>query len=290
MLIKLKEGIMRKNSIVFGLIASALLTGCVSHTPDDVATVEFEKVTIEEKPEAPAAAATSDENMEMKSAFDSVSELFKETDPEWNESEEYTKAVSSYEASWGEILEDGIKNHGEYAVPRVEVGYIDEDGIPELLLSYGDYHVAGVCVYTYDPSDDKPVYIGEFSSFGRMTYAKKKNRILSSYGNGGYYTRYYTKIENHRPVLVGCILDDNSWIRIEKQLYYYGFDMPEWVDGSREAFRDNGTDELAIDIDDSDEYLITEEEYKIKDSELRGNPGDDEEICVTYDDMMSIRN
>jgi hypothetical protein len=87
---------MRKNTIVIGIMASILLMGCGSQSRDGITGVELEEVTVEELPADAESFATSDEEVEVKTEFGSVTELFKETDPEWNESEEYTKAVSSY--------------------------------------------------------------------------------------------------------------------------------------------------------------------------------------------------
>ena len=46
------------------------------------------------------------------------------------------------------------------------------------------------CKNTYEE------FLACFSSFGKMSYVPKENRIISQYGNHGYYHEIYSKIED----------------------------------------------------------------------------------------------
>lgn len=131
-------------------------------------------------------------------------------------------------------------------------GYVDDDLTPELFYSEGSYHVSGVHVCTYDEKTDKVIHIGEFSSCGRMLYNQKKNRIISQYGNHGFFRIYVSAIQDNRPVLIGAVTEDGSK---EDILYYAGYPVPETMDGTK---RDINDDDLK---GASEEYLVSEETY-----------------------------
>lgn len=59
------------------------------------------------------------------------------------------------------------------------LAFINDDDIPELLISDDTYHACGVRVLCYD--NGKVVQIGEFGEFGSMQYQMRSNRIISTY-------------------------------------------------------------------------------------------------------------
>ncbi len=252
---------MRNKLLIPVVMATIVLTGCGNSTDkNNTDTSIFEQAdnlnSIERSEDYPEVSDTS-----ADVTIKSIRELFLNTDSNWNESAEYTAAVECYDSGYETIVADGRQKHGESAKPHFAVEYIDEDDIPALLVSYGDYHVAGIRVYTYNPAADEVAYIGEFSSYGRMSFSEKKNSIHSSYGNQGYFIGLYTAIKDGKASLIGAELSDGSGLRSEDILYYYGFNVPEWEDGTREAFDANSDGEEVVISDLSEEHLVSLEEY-----------------------------
>ena len=69
--------------------------------------------------------------------------------------------------------------------------YIDEDDIPELVVSGGNSHPVTASIYTY--GDGKVTEIGYAGSFGEFKFAPKQSSIISSYlGMGELYEMFYT--------------------------------------------------------------------------------------------------
>ena len=161
------------------------------------------------------------------------------------------------------------------------MGYINGDNIPELFVTYGTRHDEGVCIYTYDPAADKAIYVGEFSSYGQCMYMEKKNRIQSTYGNNGYFLVTVSSIEDGKAKLVGTALSDASGVRNDSEIFYYNFDVPDWEDGTRDAFIANDEYDETVTLNLSEEHMISEEEYDETMEYLMLGPKEDV-ISVSY--------
>lgn len=220
--------------------------------------------------------------------FQSMEKFFRQTDENWNESAEYQEAVKAYGQAIRYDTVEWIKEnlHYGYGNARFQVGYIDEDDIPELLLCYDTVHVDGVHVFTYLPKTGEVVRVGEFSSFGGIRYSHKKNRILSQYGNQGFYVQYVSSIENGKPKLVDVAISAES-TKYVGVVGYYGFSVMEGIDGSRDAFRKLDVSSFII-PDDYEDYLISDEEEEIIIEKLMENTDIDEQIWVNYYDMHTV--
>ncbi|MCR4656359.1 MAG: hypothetical protein K5770_09050 [Lachnospiraceae bacterium] len=175
------------------------------------------------------------------------------------------EALSLYESEIGLNTVDQLKEEfGGVGTARFAFGYIDGDDIPELLMSFGTFHVAGVYIFTINKEIGETVLTGEFSSFGGVSYVEKKNRILSQYGNHGYYMQVVSMIDGGRARLVGSGVD-NGGGRDGRQYYYAGYELPEGVDGTRKdsyfGLGGNGGEDC-IEIDGPDDsFIVSEEEY-----------------------------
>lgn len=89
----------------------------------------------------------------------------------------YVNAVKDYVNDAEEGTSDMI---------RFTLAYIDDDDIPELILSEGDYHAAGVRVFFYDTENKKAVDLGEsFGEGGGFSYFYKKGVIYDYYFGRG---------------------------------------------------------------------------------------------------------
>ena len=69
---------------------------------------------------------------------------------------------------------------------RFGLALIDDDDIPELLISENTIHATGVKVIFYN--NGSPKEVGEFGEFGGFSYIKKENHILSFFMNQGIRT------------------------------------------------------------------------------------------------------
>ncbi len=215
----------------------------------------------------------------------SVKELFKMADPERNDSETYNEAMDAYDRNLNDIFKRQ-KEMGISAQPHFQAAYIDGDDIPELLVSYGDFHSSGICVYRYDPETGEVSYLGEFGSFGGFSYRYKSGIMESTYGNHGYYMTYVSGINGNSVVLKDVWLIDGSGIRNTEEQYYHGFLVPDGIYGSRESFANTGSDELSVNID-PDGYNVSKEELNSIE-ETWGGRQNDMLLSVSYAEMLNI--
>ena len=214
--------------------------------------------------------------------YESIMEYFKVEDKLWNEAEDYQEAVSAYCSGVGQDLKEIIA--GDSNNLRIGFGYIDDDAIPELFVSDGDYHTSGIRVFTYSTKKKEIDYIGDFSSFGGIQYVEKGNRIISQYGNHGDYSFFYTAIEDGKPVLIGAIaqgeMPNDTVPGGYEAVYYVGLKVPEGIDGSRRTGDGLG----AADWLDK----VSEEEYIQTDDKYRGIKGEESVKSINYGEMRTI--
>ena len=71
------------------------------------------------------------------------------------------------------------------------LAYINNDSIPELLVFDGDYHAAGVKVYSY--VNGKVKYVGTFGGWGKFEYKEKKGVIRAYWFGQGHEIKDYYK-------------------------------------------------------------------------------------------------
>ena len=270
-------------------IAMISLTGCSDLPDNDTETSKL--VIMDDSLNQYNAENVNDinnsvEDVEIKSIID----LFKYTDPKWNQEDDYLTAVEGYNSGYEAILADGKKRHSESFEPHFAVAYINNDDIPELLVSYGTTHFDGICVYTYDLDDNKVEYVGEFSTYGQFAYNEKKNIMNSTYGNHGFFLSIFSTIKDGKVNLNGAIISDESGHNgLDVKHYYYGFPVPDWMDGRRESFEiyGNGDETFDVYMSLSDDYLISYEDYNKNFETLMGGSSD-EIINVNYDNSVKI--
>ncbi len=222
----------------------------------------------------------------------SISDLFREIDSNYNESQEYINALAAYDEIFTAIYQtaDGLDFKSN---PHFYAAYINGNDIPELLVSYGYGHSCGICVYEY--SDFGITYFGEFGSFGTFIYYERSSLIESYYGNHGCFTTYLTYLGEDGLVLKDAWIEDGSGIIQENTCYYHGFTSLESIDGTRESFENNGLSELYINVEELSEtepdgldvYRISENDFINGKPLWRGLP-DEQGITISYDDMYSL--
>ena len=288
--------------------AVLLLTGCGSSENlidydvlDELQTVQDDKETEEDPVEEeiisePLVEDSGEEEIADQSGgyvqiygrkYASVEEMFRQTDANWNTSDDYTDAIAAYAEVFNDI-NTGEMDFGTDEL-RVEAAYIDGDDIPEFLVSFGNYHICGVHVYRYDVAEGGVTHIGEFGSFGVMSYYERSSLIECYYGNMGCYTYYLSEVKGNEVKLKDSWLIDGSGIVTEEIRYYHGYFIPDMYNGSREDFENNQSSELFLNFEVDDSHQISEEEFN---SELANWIGCPEELFmnVSYDEMYSIKS
>ena len=83
------------------------------------------------------------------------------------------------------------KFNTDYSTRGFKLAYINNDSIPELLVFDGDYHAAGVKVYSY--VNGKVKYVGTFGGWGKFEYKEKKGVIRAYWFGQGHEIKDYYK-------------------------------------------------------------------------------------------------
>ena len=93
---------------------------------------------------------------------------------------------------------------------RFGLALIDDDDVPELLISDNDIHATGVKVIFYN--NGTPVQVGEFGESGGFSYVKKENHIMSFFMNNGIrtLTRYHVNADLSVTKDIVFYCDDNN--------------------------------------------------------------------------------
>ena len=165
------------------------------------------------------------------------------------------KALDRYD----ELLhsEDFIEQIGGWGhrTLSVRVDYLDEDEIPELFIGIGSYFNEGIRILTFSTESLSEVYLGEFSSWGRLTFNRKSNRILSEYTAYGKELKMISEIEGESVKLVCTYYRDG-------EKCYRGFPVHEGINGSRVYYNsdfsnmfDYPAEEFGIDAESFEKML-----------------------------------
>ena len=192
--------------------------------------------------------------------------------------------VKAYSDQLPQLLELHEKQEEEN--PHFQVAYIDNDSIPELLVSYGGYHVLGVHMYTYDYESGKIVDLGEFGEFGNFRYGHKSGKLRTSYGGQGYFTIYISEKVGNLIVLRDAWIVDGSFAHIEEMQYYHGFQVKDGVNGSLDSFEMAGDEDLPYETLFG--YAVSEEEINSLEENWSG-VSEDKIVNVQYDDMYALQ-
>ena len=111
------------------------------------------------------------------------------------------------EPAWKKAYADIVKAASGYYV-AFELGYVDDDAVPELFVSLGTSHAEGVTVYTY--SNGKVVKLCEDGSDGMMQYIERKGYLCGYYcGMGGVSTNVY-ELKNGKVTTKFSTLDERA--------------------------------------------------------------------------------
>lgn len=136
---------------------------------------------------------------------------------------------------------------------KYELMYLDNDDIPELLMTDGSYTRAPTWIYTM--CDGKAVLLGRFSQYGRLKILKgsEESIICSEYGGHGFFVDVYTKMEKGELETIAVFAMDATGMYSDEILYYMDFPFPEKMDADT-----GGLDYSVL----NDDYMVTGEEFE----------------------------
>ena len=81
--------------------------------------------------------------------------------------------------NWRDLYYAELMKYRDAPAAMFNLCDLDADGIPELLLSEGSYHVAGGKLYTVQ--EDALVYLGEYGGYGEFQYDFARHYLHSSF-------------------------------------------------------------------------------------------------------------
>lgn len=139
--------------------------------------------------------------------------------------------ASAATTPWGSAYRTALQNFAyEFANGTEEVYWdltdLDADGVPELLIADGSYHVSAVCIYYFDGSKAVPVDSDgdgdpdRFGSWGQASFCPETHTILSGYTGMGYTNIDYYEYTDHKIVHKLSIADNIGAVEKESEYEY----------------------------------------------------------------------
>ena len=204
---------MKKNIITIVLVGIIVLPiyGCGNKGKEIVESLEAIEATLEESEET---YRTPEQTETQQAEDDKGTDLIYIIEPGLTQDDTYE--MQDWQAAYMEYIEEFERKESCY----YSLIYVDEDDIPELVIDTGS--AAGGCflvTFHNGVTDILQTVRLEF------TYMEKKNLLLNSSGNTGFYFDYIHSIENGQWVYVtgGEYREDH-----ENQTEYYVEYLYEW--------------------------------------------------------------
>ena len=228
----------KKIAAVLGL--ALMLTACGNNvdTAPDMSVTESETITEisaeSETVSETASETTAEVSEETLAETEAVTEAITEASSEEQEAENTADYKDAYKAKLLEAMYDENATS-----PSFDLFDMDNDGIPELFMSIGDYHAAGVFAYTFKNGTLVNLSGGNttFGSYGEAAVSAD-GYLTSGYMGMGMTSDYFYKLEGDKLVLKKNIVSEEFLDPTDDDPYHYSL-----------KYKVN------------DEY-VTEEEYK----------------------------
>ncbi len=182
----------KKTAAVLGLALMFTACGNNDNTAPDISVTESETIT-EISAESETASETASETTaevseETLAETEAVTEDITEASSEEQETENTADYRDAYKAKLIEVMYDENATS-----PSFDLFDMDNDGIPELFMSIGDYHAAGVFAYTFKNGTLVNLSGGNttFGSYGEAAVSAD-GRLTGEYmGMGITYDSFY---------------------------------------------------------------------------------------------------
>ncbi len=182
-------------------LAGCSKSGGDSNKPTVIPVESLEATKMPESKPSPDAKpddATNEAPSDNASKQEPVSEPENDPEPEVpaeNEGEQGNAVILTPEeygtvlnAFSDYLLDVYMEDHYDETFEQIKyaVGFVDEDNVPELFVTDGDYHAAGTKIFKY--LDGEVVYVGEFGESGGFAFTPHMNNIYSFFFNMGAAT------------------------------------------------------------------------------------------------------
>ena len=133
-------------------------------------------------------------------------------------------AENGWKAAYQETLR-AFQNSGEIAADaKWDLQDLDQDGIPELLISEGPYHAGGVRFFYYENGSASPVLKADgkpavHGSYGAILFCREEHLIGIQDVHMGYSYAFISKYENHRFTTLHTFNEDSGAVGDENATY-----------------------------------------------------------------------
>ena len=134
--------------------------------------------------------------------------------------DDYTEAYRQF------LLKTLYDKPESFQNPWFSFAYIDNDDIPELLISEGPYHVSNVLVYTYMNAEVK--FVEELGIYGQFRYVERQGIVVHENSGHNTYTMSVMKIENGKSEVVWSCYEHDEYVAATEEVNseYYVNDIP----------------------------------------------------------------
>ena len=252
---------MKKYIIVAAAVLSLCLTSCEDADDSSSQGASAASTTVSSSTEKvteafETAAATTEEKTTKAEVTETTAE--KTTEPDITTEAGINGAVD-WKTAYRAVLNSYKEENEYYDEAAWDLQDIDNDGLPELMISEGQFHVAGVRFYYYANGSASPVLAEsgqqlQYGSYGQVLICPEKQLIGSSDMHMGYMFFGEYKYDNHSISTVRTfnensgavtdgnveyIIDDEVVSQDEYQKVYDEFDKTNWeLVGTQYSFDD----------------------------------------------------
>lgn len=168
------------------------VTEAVTEGAEDAADNETEESPAEDNNSEEAAVEQKEEEKAEETTEAKQEEVTEETTEEKKEEED--NSAESSENSWIEAYQNEVQKFASENEAMYELMDITGDDIPELFISRGEFHAAGVTIFTI--VNGEAVNLGEFGSFGEVMYDASKKTVRQGFSGQGHTTGSIFRIED----------------------------------------------------------------------------------------------
>ncbi len=193
------------------LLAAAVLAGftaCSSSRPDvetEVLTTVNEETAAEAAaPEATAAEETAEETTAQNTEAAPVSEAAS------TEAADYKEAYRQFLLTY--LKKDDLSDYACFSLI-----YLDDDDVPELVISDGDFHLSTAHLYAFDGAQVR--HIDDVGNYGTFTYESRKSLIYVEDVAQGHFMAAKLEYKNGKLDTLWSGANDEGAVGEEKAVY-----------------------------------------------------------------------
>ncbi len=194
----------KKIAAVLGLALMFTACGNNDNTAPDMSVTESETVTEASAESETSSETASETTAEVSEETLAETEAITEASSEEQEAENTADYKDAYKAKLLEAMYDENATS-----PSFDLFDMDNDGIPELFVSLGDYHAAGVFAYTFKDGALADLSGGKksFGSYGEAAVSAD-GYLAGEYMGMGMTSDYFYMLEGDKLVLKKSIVSE----------------------------------------------------------------------------------